>query len=440
MAEFFDRAQQLQVVEQPVRTVSSQADVSHLLCGFKHGEGSLAAATRGLFALDGRIANMDASTLASPLRGIYDDDEPRCSTFHEIRANLSTSFGCEVDELAVTNSTTDAIAKVLCGLDLKAGDEILISDHEHFGSLAPLAVMRDRIGIKLRQVNLPTGHQQRAEDIVERFSAAITDHTRLLLFSSPTATLGTALPVRDLTRLAQRRGVMTLVDAAHMPGMLDADFHAMGADFVTGSGNKWQCGPPGTGLLYIRNRVLEEYNPTPLPVFWPVSSVWYPLEGGLPPRTTGRVPTYDVAEYVQNAGAASLSRMQALELACELWQRIGRRQIEAAILDVAGYLRDRIVEVFGANALFSPHGDRRLLSGLTTFNPFRDPLDACDQNRVASFVARLEARHGIVVKYIEFPVESRRVFGVRVATRLYHTHEDIDAFVLAARSVAAGDA
>jgi selenocysteine lyase/cysteine desulfurase len=222
--------------------------------------------------------------------------------------------------------------------------------------------------------------------------------------------------------------------------MVDADFHAMGADFIAGSGNKWQCGPPGTGLLYIRNRVLEEHNPMPLPVFWPVASVWYPLEGGLPPRTTGRLPTYDVAEYVQNAGAASLSRMQALEMACEIWQHIGRRQIEATILDLAGYLRDRIVDVFGREALFSPHGDRRLRSGLTTFNPFRDLLGACDERRVAAFVARLEARHGIIVKYVEFALESRRVFGVRVATRLYHTHEDIDAFVDIARNVAAGDA
>ena len=233
---------------------------------------------------------------------------------------------------------------------------------------------------------------------------------------------------------------MTLVDAAHVPGMLDADFHAMGADFIAGSGNKWQCGPPGTGLLYIRNRVLEEHNPTPLPVFWPVASVWYPLEGGLPPRTRGRAPTYDVAEYVQNAGAASLSRMQALEMACEIWQRIGRRQIEAAILDLAGYLRDCIAEAFGPEALFSPQGDRRLLSGLTTFNPFHNPLAACDEHRVANFVARLEARHGIIVKYVEFALEGRRVFGVRVATRLYHTHEDVDAFIHAARSVAAENA
>jgi selenocysteine lyase/cysteine desulfurase len=433
----FDRAQQLGVVEQPVRTMTARPDVSRVFEYFDNDERVFAEKARALFALSPGFTNMDASTLGSPLRGVREDDEPICSTFTEIRANIATGFGCDADEIAITNSTTDSLSKVLWGLELRAGDEILTTNHEHFGSLAPMAVLRDRLGVTIRRVVLPVGNDQAAEDYVARFAAAITTRTRVMLFSAPTVTTGTLLPIRALTRLAEQHGIISVVDAAHLPGMLDVNFHELGADFIAGSGNKWQCGPPGTGILYMRNKVLPQYNARPLPAFWPVVSVWYPLEGGLPPRTTTSEATYDIGEYIQNTGATSVGRMRGLETACQIWQRIGRGRIERHILHLSRYLKDRIVEHWGDDALYSPYRDPRLLTGLTTFNPFAVVADTRDEKKYLEFVRRLEHEHRIIVKHTQFPVDGsgRLHFGIRMSTRLYHTAQQIDDLVVALRAV-----
>ena len=87
------------------------------------------------------------------------------------------------------------------------------------------------------------------------FASAITPRTRALLFSSPTYTTGALLPIRMLAGLAGERGIVSIVDAAHLPGMLHRGFAEMGVDFLAGSGSKWQCGPAGTGILFVRNKV-----------------------------------------------------------------------------------------------------------------------------------------------------------------------------------------
>jgi selenocysteine lyase/cysteine desulfurase len=437
MAAHFDRAQQLGVVEQPVRTLAARPELLPTGDGCPDDDRGIAEMSRALFVLSPRFTNMDASTLGSPLSGVREDDEPICSTFTEIRAAIATSFGCDTDEIAVTNSTTDSLAKVLWGLELRAGDEILTTNHEHFGSLAPMALLRDRLGVAIRRITLPVGNAQCAEDYVARFAAAITRRTKVMLFSAPTVTTGTLLPIRALSRLAADHGIISVVDAAHLPGMLVADFHELGADFIAGSGNKWQCGPPGTGILYMRNKVLPQHNASPLPAFWPVVSVWYPLDGGLPPRTTTSEATYDIAEYIQNTGATSVGRMRGLETACQIWQRLGRDRVQRQILRLSSYLKAQIVAEWGEEALYSPYRDHRLLTGLTTFNPFAADGGALDEKCALEFVARLEQDHQIIVKHTQFPIDGseRLQCGIRVSTRLHHTTQHVDDLMVALRAV-----
>jgi selenocysteine lyase/cysteine desulfurase len=386
---------------------------------------------RSLFALSGGVLNMDANTKASPLRGVRDDDEPICTTFADMRAAIAPSFGCDADEIVVTDSTTDSISKTLGGLEFCPGDEILTTNHEFYGGLAPMALARDRRGVVIKYIKVPVGNNQCAEDYVERFSAAISDRTKVLLFSAPTALTGTMLPIRMLAELAQRHGCVSVVDGAHIPGMLNVDFHELGADFIAGSGNKWQCAPPGSGILYIRNKVLPQYNPRPLPNFWPIISTWYPLTGGLPPRTTDDKHTYDIAEYVQNIGSASLGRMRDFLRACDTWNRIGRDRIEQYLIELSLYLKHRIMEHWGESALYSPYSDTRLVTGLTAFNPFHGTEDALNETLFQTFVCRLESEYRILVKYTQFEVAGHAAphHAIRIATRLYHSRDDIDHLV-----------
>jgi isopenicillin-N epimerase len=393
---------------------------------------------RNLFTTDSNILFMDAGPRGSALRGCLDTDDAECSTtLADVRTAVGAGFGCDHDELVITQNTTDALCKIFGGLDLHEGDEILTTNHEHSGSRAPLAIARDRHGVVVRRITLPIGNNQCANDYVERFSACITRRTKVLMFSAPTYTTGTMLPVCRLALLAQQFDLISVVDAAHLPGMMHCDLHRFGVDFLAGSGNKWQGGPAGTGILYIRNKVLDRFNPRPLPRFWPIISIWYPCDGGLPPRTTTDTPSYDIAEYLQTMGSISVSRMQAFRNACGLWDQIGRHRIEQHLLDLSAYLKQRILEHWGEAALYSPWSDDCLTTAITSFTPFRETDDRFVEQKFREFIVRLMTKYRIVAKYIEFevPGAAAPAFAVRICTRLTHLREDVDRLVDAMREI-----
>ncbi|MEV6106157.1 aminotransferase class V-fold PLP-dependent enzyme [Streptomyces sp. NPDC051940] len=396
-------------------------------------------AVRRLFALDKDVLFMNVGTVGSPPLEVLDTVDrvhrevaagaiSAYSNFADVRAVAARGYGCDPDELVISHNTSDGMSKILAGLALREGDEILTTNHEHSGGNVPMALARDRHGVVVRRVALPVGNDQRAEDYVELFRRAITSRTKVLLFSAPTYKTGTMLPIRMLARLAQQHGLTTVVDGAHIPGMMAYDFHELGVDFLAGSAAKWQCGPGGTGILYVRNKVISRFNPNPLPVFWPVVSSGYPAEGGRPSRSDGPTESYDIAADLQSVGNGSLAVMAGVRNVCEVWDRIGRERIQSHVLGLSGYLKELIAERWGVNSLYSPKDDPRLVCALTSFAPFRDPGDVYDAAKTTAFVARLKDEYGIVIRTSDFPVigSSRNHQTVRVSTHLFHQKEDVE--------------
>lgn len=405
-------------------------------------DGSYWREVERLFMLDKNVLFMNVGTVGSPPREVVETVDrvhrevavgavSAYSAFPDERAVAARGFGCDTDELVVSHNTSDGMSKVLAGLALREGDEILTTNHEHSGGNVPMAMARDRYGVQIKRVALPVGNDQRAEDYVRLFEQAITSRTKVLVFSAPTYKTGTMLPIRMLAKLAQQHGLSTVVDGAHIPGMMAYDFRELGVDFLAGSAAKWQCGPGGTGILYIRNKVLPQYNPNPLPEFWPVVSSGYPTEGGLPPRSGGSTESYDVAANLQTIGNSSLAIMAGVRSACEVWDRIGRQRIEDRVLALSAYLKQLIVERWGVKSLYSPMDDPRLVCALTSFSPFRDPRDVHDAEKTTAFVARLKDEYGIVIRTSNFPVigSSKSHQAVRVSTHLFHQTEDMDRVV-----------
>jgi L-cysteine/cystine lyase len=150
----------------------------------------------------------------------------------EPRAEIARLVGVETEQVAITASTTDGCNVVLAGLDLGPGDEVVTTTDEHFGLLGPL-------------------HASRATVVVvppdpDAIAAAVTPRTRLLAISHVLWTTGAVLPVHELR---ERTGVPVLVDGAQSVGAIAVD--ARGLDFYTVSGQKWLCGPEGTGALVV---------------------------------------------------------------------------------------------------------------------------------------------------------------------------------------------
>jgi L-cysteine/cystine lyase len=150
----------------------------------------------------------------------------------ELRGELAALVGVDASQVSITASTTDGCNIVLAGLGLGPGDEVVTTTDEHFGLLGPL-------------------HTSGAEVVVvepdpDLIVAAVTPRTRLLALSHVLWTTGQVLPVNELKEAA---GLPILVDGAQSVGTIPVD--ATGLDFYTVSGQKWLCGPEGTGALVV---------------------------------------------------------------------------------------------------------------------------------------------------------------------------------------------
>lgn len=164
------------------------------------------------------------------------------------RAGYASVLGCDASEVALTGSTTDGVNTVIAGLDLRPGDEVLTSDQEHPGLLAPLARARVRHGIEVRVVPFA------------EIAGEVTSKTRLLACSHVSWVGG---EVADVPALVAT-GVPVLLDAAQGLGAVPVDVRELGCDFYAASGQKWLCGPEGSGCLYVRAERLDD-----LLVPWP---------------------------------------------------------------------------------------------------------------------------------------------------------------------------
>ena len=166
----------------------------------------------------------------------------------ELRERISTLFGCASPEVALTGSTTDGVNAVLNALELAEGDEILTSDEEHPGVLAPLAGLRERRGVKVRRVPFAElADQVRAE-------------TKLVTCSHVSWMTGRVV---DSAALAAA-DTLVLLDGAQGLGAVPTRVKELGCDFYAASGQKWLCGPNGLGYLYVRDELARE-----LPAPWP---------------------------------------------------------------------------------------------------------------------------------------------------------------------------
>ena len=149
------------------------------------------------------------------------------------RAAYAALINAQADDVALTTSTSEGIVRVLAGLELEAGDEILTSDEEHPGLQGPLAAARAQRGLKVRAVPF------------ERIADEVSPATRLVACSHVSWVNGRFAPyLGDLD-------VPVLLDGAQGAGAVAIDVETLGCDFYAASGQKWLCGPVGTGLLWV---------------------------------------------------------------------------------------------------------------------------------------------------------------------------------------------
>lgn len=188
-------------------------------------------------------------------------------TLDEERAELAAFVGCHKDELAITHNATEAISIIAGGLPLEPGAEVLLTDQEHPSGRGPWQVRAAKGELTMREVALPLPAES-PEQLADILISAIGPKTRVLSFSGITSPTGLLMPVREICEAARDRGVITVVDGAHMTGQVDYRIDDMGCDYFAGSPHKWLYAPAGSGLLYIREERQASHYPVIATAGW----------------------------------------------------------------------------------------------------------------------------------------------------------------------------
>lgn len=382
---------------------------------------------RSEFALAPGLIHLDAAA-AGPLPrralvalGRYDEQYARRpvdpyphSRLGDVRSRLAADLGGDADEIVLTTGAAHAHTTVLAGLALRPGDEIVTTTHECFTARGPQQALADLHGIRIVRVD-PGGTP---DDVVARFAAAITPATRVLQWPAVSVTVGARMPTTALAALAAAHGACSVVDAGVALGWRAEPLPAWGVDMICASLTRYQCGPPGTGLLWIRNRVRPGC--PRLPPFHPVGSIDHPQEAPLPARAEGPDPTYDLGGLLQAADTADPSRAEAVVRARSLWRELGAGTVQRRLTELGDRLRAGAARRFGPAALLGP-ADPAFRSPVVAVDPVPGGVSARGAEALAAVLAHRDVRVAAT-----FEPGPRPRFGLRLSPHLHNDPDELE--------------
>ncbi len=319
-------------------------------------------------------------------------------TYDEARLRVSHLLHADPSEIALTDNTGEGMNIISYGFAWQPGDEVITTNHEHIGALAPLYQLTERYGIVVKVADLGTHADHSASHAI---SDLISDRTRLVVISHVTWTTGALVDIQAVSRLAHARNIPVLVDGAQSAGAIPIDVKALEADFYAIPMQKWLCCADGTGALYINKASMPSVSPTYVGYFSTKHEPgihWELLEGAQRFELGGR----------QTAAIAG-------QIASLTWfeETLGYEWMYQRISELHSYAFHQLSTLPDIH-MFTPAPGK---SGLISFT-----LANYDS---AQIVQQLSQQYNIYVRNIP------DTNTLRVSTGFYNTHEEINTLVSA---------
>jgi isopenicillin-N epimerase len=322
------------------------------------------------------------------------------------RSRVASFVGADAESLVFLPNATAGVNAVLRSLDLDQHDELLVTNQEYNASRNTLDYVAQLAGSKVVVVDLPFPIAS-PDDAVDRIVSAVTNRTRLLLIDHITSQTALVLPIERIVAEMNRRGIDTLVDGAHAPGMVPLDLRALDAAYYTGNLHKWVCAPKGAAFLSIRANRRRGVRPIAIShgansMRTDRSRMWLEFDW------TG---TFDPSAWLAAADAIDYVGSLVIGGWPEVMHRnrmlaLRGRDILASHLSVAPPAPDSMIGSMAALPL--PDGDAATAPSL-----YGDPLQD----------VLLESHH-IEVPLVPWPHPPKRI--VRVSAHLYNTESEYD--------------
>ena len=355
---------------------------------------------RSQFLLRPGLIHMNSATIGATPRPVLSaltsflwetESDPQNQVFgpphlrmDQVREKAAEFLGASLAEVALTRNTTEGMNMVAQAVDLRAGGQILTTNHEHPGGSVCWEHVAERDGAEIVRIEMPVPVES-ADQVVDLVSSHLTARTRVCSFSHVCTVTGLVMPLARIAALTRPRDIVLVCDGAQAPGMLDVDVRALEVDTYASSSHKWMLAPKGTGLLYIRDEVQDRVRP----LF---------LRSGF-------------EAYTASSGTRNVATVLAHGVAMDFHDTIGRGRVEARCRELGTRLRGRLEAMDGLTIL-TPRDDT-LSGGILTIS-----LQHADYREVRRIMLE---DYGFVLKNGKAEYNA-----IRISTHIFNSEDDVD--------------
>lgn len=315
-----------------------------------------------------------------------------------LRAKLAELAGCDAGELAINRNATEGLNTVIFGLNLKAGDEVVLTKQDYPNMINAWKQREKRDGIKLvwLNLNLPIENE---DDIVRQYVNAFTSKTKIVHVTHLINWTGQILPIRKIADEAHKRGIEVIGDGAHTFGHTDFNIPDLGCDYFATSLHKWLCAPFGSGLLWIKKEKIK--------------NIWALLSSVEPDGA-------DIRKF-ESLGTRSFASEMAIGNAVDFHNIIGSKRKEERLRYLTDYWTNKVIDL--KRVSFLQPKNKQFYCAISNI--------AIEGMKPADVANTLHHKYQIHTVSIDW----ENIHGVRVTPHVYTSTKDLDRLVNAIREM-----
>jgi len=315
-----------------------------------------------------------------------------------LRAKLAKMAGCSPEEIAINRNSTEGLNTIIFGLNLKEGDEVVLSKYDYPNMMNAWKQREKRDKIKLVWVD-PVLPFDNDDAFVNLYAKAITSKTKIVHITHMINWTGQFVPAKKIADIAHAKGCEVIVDGAHSFAHTDYKIEDTGADYYATSLHKWLCAPFGSGMMYIKKDKIK--------------NIWALLSNDKPDGD-------DIRKF-ESLGTRSFASEMAISTAIDFHNVIGSKRKEERLRYIKNYWCEKVKGMKGVSfntPLNAPYG-----CAIMNFS-----VEGWKASEIETHMFKEKKIHTVAIEY-------EKLNGVRVAPSIYTSLSDLDVLVEAIEGV-----
>lgn len=314
-----------------------------------------------------------------------------------LRQNLATLAGCSKEEIAINRNSSEGLETIIFGLQLKAGDEVVVAKQDYPNIINAWKQRESRDGIRINWINLELPSENEPY-IVQQYVKAFTPQTKVVNITHVINWNGQILPVKKIAAEAHKKGIEVVVDGAHSFAHFDFTIPGLGADYFASSLHKWLYAPIGSGMLYVKKDKIKNL---------------YPL-------FASDNPLKDDIRKFEHLGTRPFFIEQAIGKAIEFHEMIGIERKQKRLHYLKNYWMEKVKDIPKVKLHTSLHPQWGCAIGMLSVEG-RKPAE------LDSYLLNNFKVHTVSIDW-------ENIKGVRVTPNVYTTTKNLDTLIEGIRS------